>query len=437
MKRNLCILLSLTILILLSGCDWSPSNFPDESDASETSLINENAQNILTFKDGKVECNGQTVSEYNYVWNFDPSHAEPYYTGDKPSTDDAVYVAHDIIYYPQIDENLFSKENYDGETEWTTYYTAEGLNEYIFATLPVLGDEFPSDMMHSSEEAFKNPVVHITRPGEYVLSGSWNGQILVDLNDDDAFTNENAKVTLLLDGVDITCSVAPAVIFKNVYECDNEWEDRTEYGNDVDITNAGARVILADGSENNVTGTNVFRILKPQYKKEGSSVQKKLVKTDGAFYSYVSMLVDGQKKKTGILNITNPEYEGLDSELHLSINGGYINIVSGDDGINVNEDNVSVFTLNEGHLTIFAGQGAEGDVIDSNGYITINGGFIAGTTPSMSDDILDCDCDKKVSDEATVISSFSGAAQGGKMPGGDMPQGEPPAMDPPPEPPER
>ena len=45
-----------------------------------------------------------------------------------------------------------------------------------------------------------------------------------------------------------------------------------------------------------------------------------------------------------------------------------------DDGINVNEDNVSVFTMNGGTLHIFAGLGAEGDGIDSNGYIVVNGG---------------------------------------------------------------
>lgn len=50
---------------------------------------------------------------------------------------------------------------------------------------------------------------------------------------------------------------------------------------------------------------------------------------------------------TGVLNI-NAENEGLDSELHLTINGGIININSGNDGINTNEDGVSVTTINGG-----------------------------------------------------------------------------------------
>ena len=151
-----------------------------------------------------------------------------------------------------------------------------------------------------------------------------------------------------------------------------------------------------------------------------------IVKNDGAFYSYVSLLIDGN---TGIMNINAPTYEGLDSELHLTINGGYINIVSNDDGINVNEDEVSVFTMNNGRLSIFAGQGAEGDVIDSNGFITVNGGTILGASPSVADNILDSDCGTDISEGAIVIDNTS-SIQGG-MPGGPgeaMPEGQPDKM---------
>ena len=34
------------------------------------------------------------------------------------------------------------------------------------------------------------------------------------------FNDETQKVFIILNGVDITCSVAPAIIFKNAYECD-------------------------------------------------------------------------------------------------------------------------------------------------------------------------------------------------------------------------
>ena len=36
---------------------------------------------------------------------------------------------------------------------------------------------------------------------------------------EDAETDPDAVVTLILNGVDITCTVAPAIIFYRVYEC--------------------------------------------------------------------------------------------------------------------------------------------------------------------------------------------------------------------------
>jgi hypothetical protein len=102
------------------------------------------------------------------------------------------------------------------------------------------------------------------------------------------------------------------------------------------------------------------------------------------------MNVDGGALGTGVLNI-NAGYEGLDSELHLTINGGSVNIFSQDDGINVNEDGVSVVTVNGGSLHILAGLGDEGDGIDSNGYLVINGGTVISMAKPNSDSGLDSD----------------------------------------------
>ena len=158
---------------------------------------------------------------------------------------------------------------------------------------------------HDAEEAQANTVVTIRSAGTYRLSGTLSqGQIVIDLGDD-AEDDPDAVVTLILDGVDVTCTVAPALIFYNVYEC---------------------------GSSDETAGY-------------------------------------------GVLNITG-DNEGLDTELHLTINGGVINIDAANDGINTNEDNVSVTTINGGTLNIDAGLGSEGDGIDSNGWLVINGGSV-------------------------------------------------------------
>jgi len=317
-----------------------------------------------------------------------------YYTGTAPDSNKKFYIDQDLFYFPELESSGFKKVNYDGETEYAYYYTDGTNNDYIFATLPALSqgnESLPTDMMHSEEEASQNKVLHIKEAGTYVLSGTWNGQINVDLGED-AFTDETQKVTLILNGVDINCSVASGIIFTNVYECDNTWEDKTTHSQDVDITNTGANVIIGDGSVNKVNGNNVYRMLKTKYKDEtttmGVKTQKKAHKVDAAFYSYMSMNVNGGVNNDGVLQITS-SFEGLDSELHLGLNGGNIQINSQDDGINVNEDNVSICFINGGNITINAALGAEGDGIDSNGFIVLNGGVLNINNVVTPDNALD------------------------------------------------
>ena len=135
--------------------------------------------------------------------------------GAPASTDprEAVYVAHDIVFY------LAGQDFTYGE-----------------------GTEADA---HTQEEADAHTVLHITRPGTYVLSGKWSaGQVAVEI--EDGKKDPDAVVTLVLNGVDITCAVAPAVIFYNVYECSSDDEDDATM--DVDLSNAGANVVIADGT---------------------------------------------------------------------------------------------------------------------------------------------------------------------------------------------
>ena len=232
---------------------------------------------------------------------------------------------------------------------------------------------------HSQEEADAHTVVHITQPGTYTLSGTLSaGQIAVDLGDG-AEEDPEAVVTIVLDGVDITCTVASAIIFYRVYECGSaDMETATQT---VDTSAAGANVVIADGTENRVTGSHVAKIYKPEsvtLNADGTAVEeaKKLHKYDGALYSKMSMNVSGGEAGTGTLEIV-ADNEGLGSELHLTINSGNIHILAGNDGINTNEDGVSVTTINGGTLRIeVTGETGEGDGIDSNGWLVINGGIV-------------------------------------------------------------
>ena len=394
MKKILSLIIVLFILVSLSACKGS--NELDLSKKYEGAYI-------INLNKDSATLDGKEIEEFDYTWNFDPTtvHEDDenapaeYYSGTKPETDSAVYIDHELYYYPYIDESKFQSVRYDGENEYVYYYEDGVNNDYIVSTLPHFNNSntVPTNMMHTKEEALNNKVLHITKEGTYVLTGDFNGQVYVDLGDkDETFTDENAKVTIILYNANITCTVAPALVFYSLYECDNAWEERDEKLNEVDTTNAGANLIIADGTSNTIDGQNIYRMLKTKYKDDDSKdeikVQKKLRKIDSALYSYVSMNVNGEDENTGTL-IVNSSFEGLDTELHLTFLGGNITINSMDDGINVNEDDVSVVSFLGGNIVVNAANGAEGDGIDSNGSVVIDGANLCINNIRVPDDAVD------------------------------------------------
>lgn len=394
MKKLIALLLSSVLALSLAACGNT------DTPAETENVSYENAR-ILVLDGDTAALDGADLEIFDYTWHCDPSavHNEvdnapaEYYTGTKPDTDAAAYIDHELYYFPALDESNFRLVNYDGENEWAYYYTDGENDDYIFATLPQLGNSLPTQMMHTEAEAAENQVLHITEPGTYILQGEWSGQIWVDLGDkDETFTDPNAKVTLVLAGADINCTVAPGIVFYSAYECDNGWEDADAHSADVDTADAGVTVIVADGTENSVSGTNVFRMLKTKYKSDDDDsavkVQKKMRKTDGALYSYVTMNICGEAENTGVLTV-NSGFEGIDSELHLHFMGGNITVNSQDDGVNVNEDDVSVVLFTGSTVTLNAAQGAEGDGVDSNGYIVLNGSTVSVNGVVAPDSALD------------------------------------------------
>lgn len=374
------------------------------------------AERLVRFENGRVYMDGEPVPEYDYAWHADPSAARggtgdvpaEYFTGKEPSGEDAVYIAHDIVYFPEVPADRFRMIAYKDDVGWGWYYPDEELGGYIWGILPVTGSRLPDGQMHSVGEARGNPVLHVTAPGTYRLSGSWQGQIMIDLGDQkEIHTDKTARVVLILDGLDLTCTVAPAVVFNSVYEADHGWADRAAPTVGVDIRDAGAVLVVADDSVNRISGTSVARMLKAAYKGKaeeeqtddampGEKEQKKLRKYDGAIQSQQSLLITGGEKGNGSLSIESG-WEGISSGLHITVDGGNLSITSQDDGISAGEDDVSVITVNGGNIRIDAGYGAYGDGMDSDGYVVINGGHITAMSRSDSDSGLD-------SDKGTIIN---------------------------------
>lgn len=362
--KKLYLLLMLTMVVSLTACGTSDKKTDSKQDsASVTSESEETVEEAVISDAVKIEL----------------SNSEILVNGEKISenTEDAVYKANDIIFY---------LEN-------------QGI-EY--------GDGKKADE-HSQIEADAHTVVHITEPGTYEISGTMEaGQIFVDLGDGTK-NDEEAVATLILNNADITCTVAPAILFYRTYECATDVEEE-DASMDVDTSMAGANIVLAEGSKNKVYGSYVAKIYEScELNEDGTEVveSEKLHKYDGAVYSRRSINVSG----AGTLEIV-AENEGFCSEMHMTINGGRISIKSGNDGINVSEDNISVFAMNDGELTIqVTGETGEGDGIDSNGWLIVNGGIVNSSACATSMD-SGVDADKGVYiNGGTVTASGNMAAE--------------------------
>lgn len=232
---------------------------------------------------------------------------------------------------------------------------------------------------HSQQEADSHTVVHITQPGTYMITGTLSsGQIAVDLGEN-AKKNPDAVVNLILNNVNLTSTVAPAIVCYSAYECGSD--DVETATKTVDTSAAGFNISLADGSVNNISGGHVAKIYKP-------GTEDKLHKYDAAIESMVSLNINGTD---GVLNLA-ADNEGIETKLHMTVNGGILNINSTDDSLNAGEDGVSVITINGGRLLCNANNGLEGDGIDSNGWLVINDGSVSAFSSEKSmDSGLDSD----------------------------------------------
>lgn len=165
--------------------------------------------------------------------------------------------------------------------------------------------------------------VKITGAGDYIFTGKLSdGQIYVDADGED-------KVTLVLNGVDISCTYGPAILINQSKKC---------------------TVKVKEGSVNNLS----------------DSAKDKAY--DGVIFSNDTIRVKGK----GTLNINAGNAHGIASDDDVIFENSVCNITSNKSGIHAN-DNI---TISGGTLSITAGSNG----LKSKDSITINGGttFITG-----------------------------------------------------------
>lgn len=217
-------------------------------------------------------------------------------------------------------------------------------------------------------------VITINSSGTYEFTGNLSdGQIAVNSND------IVGEVVIILNGVDITCKNAPAIFVYNK-------------NNDSTVCNVSIKTVA--GTENVIAGgkikqsvekwedqDNILYYIDKGYDDEHKYYER--YKYDGAISSDISLIFEGEGK----LTINALSKEGIETKRNIDINSGDYVINSLDDGINACTDNESVININGGTLLVNVLEEAEeGDGIDSNGYIYINGGEVYAFASEKSQD---------------------------------------------------
>lgn len=168
--------------------------------------------------------------------------------------------------------------------------------------------------------------VTISSEGVYVISGDVTGtSIIVDA--------DAAKVQLVLDGVTITNTTAPAIYVK---AADKVFVTTTDSTNTLKVTGT----FTADGTTN----------------------------TDAVIYSKDDLVFNG----VGTLNIESTA-NGISGKDDVKVTGGTYNITADEDGIEANDS----LSINDGSFNITAGKDAlhsENSDDLTVGYVYINGG---------------------------------------------------------------
>ena len=175
-------------------------------------------------------------------------------------------------------------------------------------------------------------VLRIDDEGVYVITGTLiNGQVLIE-------ADENAKIQLVLNGVDISCENNAAIYIKSADK--------------VFIT-------LNEGTVNNLTdGTQYIQT-------DDNSV-------DGVIFSKADLTINGG----GTLNINGNYKHGIISKDDLVITGGTYNIIAIKDALN-GKDCVKI---KDGTFTLESAEGngiqSKNDEDETKGYVYIAGGNI-------------------------------------------------------------
>jgi len=317
----------------------------------------------------------------------------------------------------------------------------------------------------STEITLDGESVTISEAGTYILTGTIeDGQIIIDADDEDT-------VRLVLNGVDITCETSAAIYVKNAekviitlasgttntlsttgeFEADGDTNVDAVIFSKEDLTLNGEGTLVISSTGNGITSKDNLVITSGTYEidagKHGLEGKDSVAISSGTFTitcvkdgihsdneddeELGNILIEGGTFTItaqddgisgsgdvvidgGTIDVTT-SYEGIEGHT-LTINDGDISIYATDDGLNaagpsggdtMMADDTAWIIINGGTIDIEA----YGDGIDSNGDLTINGGYITVSGPeSAADGSIDYEGEGTITGGTLIAAGSSGMA---------------------------
>ena len=292
----------------------------------------------------------------------------------------------DSQYNAEYDDEYDYNEEYDEETDEYNYneeYDEEADEEIEEERIKIsLSDEkitvdgkeiettgkiYKTTQMNNGSDEAKaksanidiSNIINIEEAGTYEFSGRLtDGQIAVNANKIEGYVN------IILNNVEITCENAPAILV---------------YSKNENATNCDVIIVTTKDSNNTINGGKIDTDIAtwsnkdsiPYYIDKGYDEDGyyERYKYDGAISSDISLTFGGE----GILNVTSTKKEGIESKMDLTFDSGYYNIASKKNGIHACANN-SLITMYDANIVVDVSD--EGNGIESNGDIYINGGTV-------------------------------------------------------------
>lgn len=229
-----------------------------------------------------------------------------------------------------------------------------------------------------------------------ILSNGDGGTYTNTVGEPDAYTGPCIKTDgkLIINGGDVTLSHSGNG-GKGLTSDGRMYLGTSASSPTINITTTGQSIFISTGNYSEAKAVTADSVIKIE---NGIII---INSADDGIKSKDSLIING-----GVINIAQ-SYEGLESP-NIFINGGDVSVVSSDDGLNATYgvdgefNDGSKLTINNGYVFVSSTQG---DAIDGNGDIYINGGVLVAHGPQSSPEVgLDVNGSCVVSGGFIVIS---------------------------------